>query len=85
MSNAHTIVPKTTAKLFMNGRSQAVRLPAFCRFEGQEVMVEKVGDKVILTPYRASWGHYFTSTERPTEDFMQQRDVMVFSERDGFE
>jgi antitoxin VapB len=41
-----------TAKLFMHGRSQAVRLPKEFRFEGTEVRVSKVGDKVILEPLR---------------------------------
>lgn len=40
----------STAKLFMNGRSQAVRLPKEFRFKGTEVRVSKVGDKVILEP-----------------------------------
>lgn len=39
-----------TAKLFMHGRSQAVRLPKEFHFEGTEVRVSKVGDKVILEP-----------------------------------
>jgi len=39
-----------TAKLFMHGRSQAVRLPKEFRFEGSEVRVSKVGNKVILEP-----------------------------------
>jgi len=39
-----------TAKLFMHGRSQAVRLPKEFRFEGQEVRVSRVGNKVILEP-----------------------------------
>ena len=39
-----------TAKLFENGRSQAVRLPKECRFSGDEVSVSKVGDAVILLP-----------------------------------
>jgi antitoxin VapB len=40
------------AKLFMHGRSQAVRLPKEFRFEGSEVRVSKVGDKVILEPLK---------------------------------
>jgi antitoxin VapB len=40
----------STAKLFMHGRSQAVRLPKEFRFEGLEVRVSRVGDKVILEP-----------------------------------
>lgn len=39
-----------TAKLFIHGRSQAVRLPKEFRFEGKEVRVSRVGDKVILEP-----------------------------------
>ncbi|MGD0635834.1 MAG: AbrB/MazE/SpoVT family DNA-binding domain-containing protein [Beijerinckiaceae bacterium] len=42
---------KQTAKLFMHGRSQAVRLPKEFRFEGTEVRVSKAGDKVILEPF----------------------------------
>jgi antitoxin VapB len=42
-----------TAKIFMHGRSQAVRLPKEFRFEGNEVRVSKVGDKVILEPLKA--------------------------------
>lgn len=41
-----------TAKLFMHGRSQAVRLPKEFRFEGTEVRVSRVGDKVVLEPIR---------------------------------
>jgi antitoxin VapB len=46
--------PKATAKLFMHRRSQAVRLPKEYRFEGEEVRVSKVGDKVILEPLEKS-------------------------------
>ncbi len=42
-----------TAKLFLNGRSQAVRLPKAFRFEGQsEVFIERDGDRIILSPTR---------------------------------
>jgi antitoxin VapB len=50
-----------TAKLFRNGRSQAVRLPAEFRFEGQEVFIrrdEKTGD-VILSKRPESWEEFF--------------------------
>ena len=43
----------TAAKLFLNGRSQAVRLPKAFRFEGlTEVFIERDGDRVILSPGR---------------------------------
>ncbi len=44
------------AKLFMNGRSQAVRLPREFRFPGKEVLVRREGDAVVLEPVRrSSW------------------------------
>jgi antitoxin VapB len=42
----------TTAKLFMKGRSQAVRLPKELRFEGKEVVVRKKGERVVLEPVK---------------------------------
>ena len=44
-----------TAKLFMTGRSQAVRLPKEYRFEGDEVLIKRVGDAVVLLPRIRSW------------------------------
>jgi antitoxin VapB len=41
-----------TVKLFKHGRSQAVRQPKEFRFEGSEVRVSRIGDKVILEPMR---------------------------------
>ena len=50
-----------TAKLFMNGRSQAVRLPKGFRFEGEEVFVKKVGNAVVLLPRQRSWETLYES------------------------
>jgi antitoxin VapB len=50
-----TSAARTRAKLFMHGGSQAVRLPKEFRFEGQEVMIRKQGDTVILTPVERDW------------------------------
>lgn len=41
-----------TAKLFMNGRSQAVRLPKEFRFEGEEVAIRREGESVVLEPVK---------------------------------
>jgi antitoxin VapB len=41
-----------TARLFINGRSQAVRLPKEYQFKGDDVYIQKVGDIVILFPNR---------------------------------
>jgi len=45
-----------TAKLFKNGRSQAVRLPRAYRFKGREVAIRREGESVILEPVkRRAW------------------------------
>lgn len=63
-----------TAKLFTNGRSQAVRLPRECRFSGKEVYVRKLDDLVILFPTRSPWASLLESLDRFTDDFMADRD-----------
>lgn len=45
----------TTAKIFMSGRSQAVRLPKALRFEGEEVIAKRFGRGVLLLPMDAPW------------------------------
>ena len=62
-----------TAKLFKNGRSQAVRLPVKYRFKGSEVFVTKVGDKVILSAKPASWDDFFDARPGVPVDFMADR------------
>lgn len=47
--------PSEVAKVFMSGRSQAVRLPKSCRFETAEVWARRVGNSVILTPRQDDW------------------------------
>ena len=50
-----------TAKLFRNGQSQAVRIPKEFRFEGTEVFIKKIGNAILLVPYRESWQTLFDS------------------------
>ena len=52
------------AKVFWSGRSQAVRLPAACRFETSEVEVIKEGDQLTLRPRGKHWATYFDSRSR---------------------
>ncbi len=63
-----------TAKLFENGRSQAVRLPKEFRFEGTEVYIKKVGNAVVLLPVHNSWDALFESLDLFSDDFMSTRD-----------
>ena len=59
-----------TAKLFQNGRSQAVRLPKAFRFHGTEVRISKEGEKVILEPMEHSeWPERFWDTFSPDPNF----------------
>jgi antitoxin VapB len=61
---------ETTAKLFINGRSQAVRLPKEFRFKGTEVKIRKEGRKVILEPSETSeWPAGFWDIFTPDPDF----------------
>ncbi len=63
-----------TAKLFRNGRSQAVRLPARYRFEGaDEVFVSKVGDKVVLSAKPSSWDDFFDANPAGAEGHLRRR------------
>ena len=61
-----------TAKLFENGRSQAVRLPKECRFSGDEVAINKVGDIVILMPKENPWVGFLNSMSLFSDDFMNK-------------
>ena len=59
-----------TAKIFENGRSQAVRLPKECRFSDEEVAVNKIGDIVMLMPKENKWSGFLNSLDLFSEDFM---------------
>lgn len=61
-----------TAKLFENGRSQAVRLPKECRFSGEEVAINKIGDIVVLMPKDSKWSGFLNGLNMFTEDFMNE-------------
>ena len=66
-----------TAKLFRNGRSQAVRLPADFRFEGSEVYIRRdaASGDVILSRRPESWQDFFElmKTIDVPEDFLADR------------
>lgn len=74
----------TTAKLFKNGNSQAVRLPKEFRFEGDEVLMYREGDRIIMQPKKRRWDDFFTSDKRVSSDFMQERGDAPPQERDLF-
>jgi antitoxin VapB len=71
-----------TAKLFVNGRSQAVRLPKEFRFEGDEVFIKRVGDAVILLP-RHGWGTLFAALDAFEPGFRIERNQPEQPDRDA--
>lgn len=76
-------MPKT-AKLFKNGGSQAVRLPSDFRFPGDEVIIERVGDTVILRPKPANWDNFFARKSKIPDDFMKNRNDPSPEDRELF-
>jgi antitoxin VapB len=67
------------AKLFINGRSQAVRIPKELAFDGVDaVLIQKQGSSLILTPVRSTWMS-FAELPPAAEDFMQLRPRLLKS------
>jgi len=65
------------AKLFMNNRNQAVRLPKDFEFKGvSEVIIRKEGNSLVLTPARESWTSY-ENVEKADDDFMLERSELM--------
>lgn len=65
---------RQTAKLFMNGRSQAIRLPKDFRFKDvSEVMIYAVGNKLYIEPIHESWGPLLQAINQFPDDFELER------------
>jgi antitoxin VapB len=63
-----------TAKIFINGRSQAVRLPKAYRFEGKEVYLKKVPQGILIMPKDKSvWGVWEKNLKKYDKPFMTDR------------
>ena len=71
-----------TAKIFENGRSQAVRLPKECRFLSDEVLVNKIGDIVILLPKSSNWDSFAAAIDMFSDDFMDDKREDSLQERE---
>ena len=73
-----------TAKLFLNGQSQAVRLPKEFRFEGKEVFIKKMGNATVLLPIENPWESLFHSLDKFSDDFMESRNQPEQQNREFF-
>lgn len=71
-----------TAKLIANGGSQAVRLPKSCRFDGDEVYVNRIGGAVVLTPKGNDMlSSMMAAIDLFTDDFMEGVEDLPLQER----
>jgi antitoxin VapB len=62
------------AKVFINGKSQAVRLPRDYRVEGTAVYVNRIGNGIILLPMNNPWQGLLDSLGKFSDDFMENRE-----------
>ena len=78
-----------TAKLFMSGRSQAIRLPAKLRLQAQEVRIEQIGNALWVQPETEASDNmgkwlqaFYATTEALPSDFLADRNDAPPEQRD---
>ncbi len=76
----------SVGSVFINNRTQSVRLPADSRFpEGvKKVLVRVVGEDRILSPINKTWDSFFLSDDQVSDDFMTERASQEQSKREDF-
>jgi antitoxin VapB len=73
---------RRTAKIFMNNRSQAVRLPKEFQFTTAEVFIRRQGEDVILSARPKDWSAYLSSGPIASSEFMEGIDDLPAQERE---
>jgi len=73
---------RRTAKIFMNNRSQAVRLPKEFQFNTSEVFIRKEGSDVVLSPRPLDWSAYLDEGPVASQSFMQDVEDLPVQERE---
>lgn len=76
----------STGSVFLNNRTQAVRLPADTRFPAhvRQVNVRIKGNERILSPVENTWDSFFLSNEQAPNDFLPERAEQIETERESF-
>ena len=73
-----------TANIIENGQDQLVLLPNECRFTGDEVVISKIGEAVILIPHKGEGLNLLNSLESFSTDFLQDgREQPSLQERES--
>jgi antitoxin VapB len=70
------------AKVFMNNRSQAVRLPKDFQFETPEVFIRKEGSDVVLSPRPSDWSSYLAEAPVASPSFMEGVEDLPVQDRE---
>lgn len=75
------------AKVFQNGRSQAIRIPKEFRVDSDEVYIEKIGDTLVIKPKtKNKWDKFFDElSETDTDGFLEERVQPPLQTRELFE
>ncbi len=74
------------AKVFKNGRSQAIRIPKQYKVESEEVYIDKVGDTLIIRPKANNkWDNFFETLKNvDTSGFLEEREQPQVQEKEIF-
>jgi antitoxin VapB len=72
-----------TAKVFMNNRSQAVRLPKDFQVKASEVFIRRSGDEIILSPRPTDWSAYLENGPVASRGFMTEVEDLPVQERES--
>lgn len=72
---------RRTAKIFMNNRSQAVRLPKEFQFSTPDVFIRRQGEDVVLSARPEDWSLYLASGPVASESFMAEVEDLPVQER----
>ena len=71
----------TTAKVFMNGRSQAIRLPKEFRVQGDEVFLKRTAEGFLVVE-RDPWEVFAEGCRELSDDFLAERSQLPLESRD---
>jgi antitoxin VapB len=73
---------RRTAKIFLNNRNQAVRLPKEFQFHTTEVFIRREGSDVILSPKPEDWSSYLSDGPVASDAFMEGIEDLPVQERE---
>ncbi len=73
--------------VFINNRTQAVRIPADVRLPEnvKQVTVRAIGKERIISPLESTWDSFFINPLKVTDDFMSERATQTQDEREALE